>query len=581
MTKDEAYEKRRQECLALARENKKLKKMLAEVDAGTYTVPEKAANLKARNKEHQEMLHWKKEAERFKNNWQQQVKITENFKIAARDAQLDKEDIEKERDEYKAKCEELQSRLDAILGSDSSDNKDLLDQINALKEELQKEKAKNDTDGTNSGLPTSKTPIGKNKVIPNLREKSELKRGGQPGHEKHSLAPIPDNKINDDRYHILTECPSCGSRNLEYVDCIDKDEIDFEIKIINRRHHFYVYKCLDCGKIVHSSIPLHLKEQTQYGSNIKAMILALLDLGYISINRAKRLIDGFLGNGISISEGFICKQQRRASLGLKSFVEAVRLEIIKSHVVHWDDTVIFVNTKRGCMRFYGNNKLALFKAHETKARDGLDEDAVLGALGPDTVVVHDHVLVNYNDDFYFENAECNQHLERDLKSLNDICHHSWASQLNELIASTIHERNQIIASGGDSFPRSKYRDVIHQVDKIMTVATSEHEESTGHFYESDERRLMNRINDYKKNYFLWVKDFDVPPTNNLAERGLRGQKTKLKVSGQYQSVESAGYFADIRTYLETCLRNGVNEVTALQRLTSGNPFTLNELLGGA
>ena len=71
----------------------------------------------------------------------------------------------------------------------------------------------------------------------------------------------------------------------------------------------------------------------------------------------------------------------------------MRLEIIKSHVVHWDDTVIFVNTKRGCMRFYGNNKLALFKAHETKARDGLDEDAVLGALGPDTVVVHDHVLV--------------------------------------------------------------------------------------------------------------------------------------------------------------------------------------------
>ena len=171
---------------------------------------------------------------------------------------------------------------------------------------------------------------------------------------------------------------------------------------IKRRHHFYVYKYLDCGKIVHSSIPLHLKEQTQYGSNIKAMILALLDLGYISINRAKRLMDVFLGNGISISEGFISKQQRRASLGLKSFVEAVRLEFIKSRVVHWDDTVIFIDTKRGCMRFYGNDKLALFKAHETKARDGLDEDAVLGALGSDTAVVHDHVLVNYNDDIKLE-----------------------------------------------------------------------------------------------------------------------------------------------------------------------------------
>ena len=577
----EAYEKRRQECLALQREVNRLKKALAEVDAGTYTAPEKAANLKALNKDHQEMLHWRKEAEHYKESWQRQVRMTENFKIAARDAEFDKEDIAKERDEYKARCEELQARLDAILGSNSSNNDELLEQINVLKEELLKEKAKNDTDGTNSGLPTSKTPIGKNKVIPNLREKSNRKKGGQPGHQKHSLTPIPDDEINDDTYHLLTECPSCGGRNLEYIDSIDKDEIDIEVKIIKRRHHFYVYKCLDCGKVIHSSIPLHLKEQTQYGSNIKAMILALLDLGYISINRAKRLMDGFIGTGISISEGFVSKQQRNASIKLKSFVEAVRLEIIKSHVVHWDDTVIFIDTKRGCMRFYGNDKLALFKAHETKAREGIDDDSVLAALGPETTVVHDHVLLNYNDDFHFENAECNQHLERDLKSLGDICHHSWTFQLKDFIASTIHERNLIIAAGDNSFPKGKYGEVMHKVDEIMAVARVEHKEAKGHFYEADERRLINRIDEYKENYFLWVKDFEIPPTNNLAERGLRGQKTKLKVSGQYQSVESARYFADIRTYLETCLRNGVNEVTALQRLTSGNPYTLDELLGGA
>lgn len=182
----EAYEKRRQECLALQREVNRLKKALAEVDAGTYTAPEKAANLKALNKDHQEMLHWRKEAEHYKASWQRQVRMTENFKIAARDAEFDKEDIAKERDEYKARCEELQARLDAILGSNSSNNDELLEQINVLKEELLKEKAKNDTDGTNSGLPTSKTPIGKNKVIPNLREKSNRKKGGQPGHQKHT-----------------------------------------------------------------------------------------------------------------------------------------------------------------------------------------------------------------------------------------------------------------------------------------------------------------------------------------------------------------------------------------------------------
>ena len=46
MTLNEAYEKRRQECLALQRENCKLKKALEEVKKETYTSPEKAGNLK-------------------------------------------------------------------------------------------------------------------------------------------------------------------------------------------------------------------------------------------------------------------------------------------------------------------------------------------------------------------------------------------------------------------------------------------------------------------------------------------------------------------------------------------------------
>lgn len=62
---------------------------------------------------------------------------------------------------------------------------------------------------------------------------------------------------------------------------------------------------------------------------------------------------------------------------------------------------------------------------------------------------------------------------------------------------------------------------------------------------------------------------------------MRFVKTKDKVSGQFQSIEYASYFAAIRTYLETCARNGVNEFTALLRLTQGQPYTISELIGEA
>jgi hypothetical protein len=58
----------------------------------------------------------------------------------------------------------------------------------------------------------------------------------------------------------------------------------------------------------------------------------------------------------------------------------------------------------------------------------------------------------------------------------------------------------------------------------------------------------------------------------------RFTKIHEKVSGQFESVEYAKYFALIRTYLETCARNGINEYTALLRLTEDNPFSLSEVL---
>ena len=578
MTLKEAYEKRRQECLALQRENDKLKKALEEVNNGTYIAPEKAGNLKSINKLHQENLHLKKEVDKYKSRWQEQIQITENFRSDATLSRLELEDVIKERDEYQAKYLEAQTRLDAILDKSCDENEDLKAQVAALKEALLAEKAKADTDGTNSGLPTSKTPVNKKKVIPNSRNKSGKKRGGQKGHTKHILSPLMDSEINDFENHPLESCPKCSRDNLVFIDKKYKDEIDYEVRIIKKRHRFFIYRCQDCGKIVHSPIPLHLKEPIQYGSAIKTMILALLDLGYISINRVKKIIDGFLGNNISVSEGYICNQQKKASLGLKQFAEDVKLEAIRSHVLHWDDTVIFVNTKRACMRFYGNEHISLFKGHETKARTGIDEDGILPALGPDTVVVHDHVTMNYNDDFFFDNAECVQHLSRELKGISDITHHTWSEELRNLISKYIHERNTLITSGAEGFPENKYINVIHEVEQILKKGWKEHKESKGHYYENDEKKLLKRLDKYKENYFKWIEDIEVPPTNNLAERGLRGQKTKLKISGQYLNIKSAEYFSDIRTYIETCSKNGIDIFTALSRLTSGNPFTLNELL---
>ena len=70
----------------------------------------------------------------------------------------------------------------------------------------------------------------------------------------------------------------------------------------------------------------------------------------------------------------------------------------------------------------------------------------------------------------------------------------------------------------------------------------------------------------------------MPFTNNVSERGLRGVKTKMKVSGQFQNLTNAQYYAKIRSYIETCHKNGINEFDALVKLVDDAPYSLNDIL---
>ena len=66
----------------------------------------------------------------------------------------------------------------------------ILKENEELKLENEKLKRLLNNNSENSGIPTSKTPIGENKRIPNTREKSNLKKGGQIGYNKHKLEKL-------------------------------------------------------------------------------------------------------------------------------------------------------------------------------------------------------------------------------------------------------------------------------------------------------------------------------------------------------------------------------------------------------
>ncbi len=153
------------------------------------------------------------------------------------------------------------------------------EEIEALKKEILRLNGYLNIDGTNSGIPTSKTPISKKKVIPNSRKKTDKKIGGQAGHPKSKLKAFKDEEITRTQTHESNECPSCGGKEIKATDeNINKDELDYEVVVIKRRHKFPVYECIGCGHKFHEPIPVGLKEENQYGSNVQALSLSLMNI---------------------------------------------------------------------------------------------------------------------------------------------------------------------------------------------------------------------------------------------------------------------------------------------------------------
>ena len=136
---------------------------------------------------------------------------------------------------YTTKCNQLEKATTNFEENAKSKYQPLLDakdeEISKLKSEIARLKGILNTDGTNSGISTSKTPLNKKKVVPNTRVKSDKHIGGQVGHKKHKLEKFKDEEVTEEVIHELDKCSYCGGE-LEEIGEIAKDELTFEIVVV-------------------------------------------------------------------------------------------------------------------------------------------------------------------------------------------------------------------------------------------------------------------------------------------------------------------------------------------------------------
>ena len=254
----------------------------------------------------------------------------------------------------------IKERTSELENKYKQDIKEKDKEIEALKKKIAQMQSIMDNDSTNSGLPTSKTAIGKKKYIPNTREKTDRKIGGQEGHKKHKLVAFNDEEVTETLDIIPTECTKCHSKEIEILKTsIDKQELDYEVKVIKRKNRFVNCRCKNCNHTFHAPIPNDLKEEIQYGKTVQSLAICLTNETYTPFNKTVKLISGMTKNEINMSESYVAKLQKRASKNTEKFIEDLKKYIPEQPVYGWDDGVVSINQKAGILRTYCTDNVAL------------------------------------------------------------------------------------------------------------------------------------------------------------------------------------------------------------------------------
>ncbi len=412
----------------------------------------------------------------------------------------------------------------------------------------------------NSSKPPS---TDKNRKKENKKTTEGKKPGGQIGHVGKNLTPVenPDEiqrialdkrTLPKDQYH------DAGYDMRQVINIkISRHVIEYRAQILEN----------EAGVRFVAPFPSGVTRPVQYGQSFKAHSVYLSQFQLIPYNR----IEDYFSQEIKVpvSAGSIYNFNKEAYDLLEKFDVIVKGKLIAASVLHVDETGINVNAKIAWLHVTANELWTHFYPHEKRGSIAMDAIGILkDFMG---TLCHDH----WKPYFIYQciHALCNAHHLRELQRAFEQDGQAWALLMKALLI----EINQVNKTAGGVLSEAlaneyceKYRAIIAQGEiECPPPQAPPGKQKRGRLKRSKSRNLLERLATFEEDTLRFMKDVDVPFTNNLAENNIRMTKVQQKISGCFRSMDGAYIFCRIRGYLSTCRKHGLAATDALNTLFNG------------
>ena len=489
-------------------------------------------------------------------------------------------ELQQEVNRLERKIVMLEENLDAkIEAAIQKATKPLIEQnnqnekiINAQRDEIVRLKAVINKDSSNSSKPPSSN--GFKKVIANSREQSGKKTGGQKGHPGRSLCKPKnwDELIRNGTARV--EDHTNGNRAYEsrYV-------VDINISVQWTEHRYS-----------RGSKELHGIPPIRYGERLQALALLLSEEEYVGQERVCEFIQILSGGQIHLSEGWLNKVIQRFSGRLEGELTKITEDLLNGTVIYTDETPMktteWMEPKKGSdtatliksqktsemsyIRVHSNEHTTLFTVNRHKDMEGVKRDGIL--TKSHGIISHDHDKKYYH--YGNGHATCNGHLGRELKGISDHYQCTWAKEMRSFM-NEMNAYKKVDQEGKTPPPYGcdpkQFEIFSERYDALLNRGILVNEKVTNKYGKNELRKILKRLRSYKDAYLLFLKNYEAPFTNNLAERDLRPCKNKQKISGCFRSWSGIVAFARIRSFTSTVRKRNLNMTDAIISVIRGIP----------
>lgn len=450
--------------------------------------------------------------------------------------------LEKEVAHLRKENQELQQENQVLR----KENQVLKQDIQNLKRGVERSKTKKSSD--NSHIPPSQDMARKNK---SLRQKTDKKAGGQPGHDGQTLEMVD---IPDEIKKYQPAFCRCCEKDLAQQPALllgSRQTIELPpIKPYIVQHEIYQKTCT-CGHSTESVYPKNVTAPICYGATVHGLAAYFHTRQYLPYARMKELFRDVLS--LPLSSGSLRNIINRTARKAIPIYEEIKKRLLLSSFVGSDETSVKVDGHTNWMWTWQNSRLTYIVHSNNRGYATIEEQFKDGL--PNTVLQHDRYACHFKT-VAAAHQICLVHLLRDLQYLKDLykkeC--TWALELRQLIYEAMDLKNQFSIQDyyGPNQPRNELEERLScllekGIDVKFQKAIS----------------LQKSLRKHQESMLTFLHHRDVPPDNNGSERAIRNIKVKQKVSGLFRSESGAEDFAILRSITDTVIKSKRNVLEAL------------------